>query len=87
MRGKRLPSRRIGAGVPVGCDWPDVTARILYVDRYGNLMTGLRAAGVGEKARLRVGDELIGRARTFADVAPGAMFWVLNFPGAGRDRR
>lgn len=81
VRGKRLPSRRIGAGVPVGCDWPDVTARILYVDRYGNLMTGLRAAGVGEKARLRVGDELIGRARTFADVAPGAMFWYENSLG------
>lgn len=64
-----------------GADWPAERALILYVDRFGNLMTGLRAAGRPTDARLRVGDLEIARARTFCEVAPGEPFWYENALG------
>src|SRR5690606_18236638 len=33
-------------------DWPDDLARVVYVDRFGNAMTGLRANTLGERTVL-----------------------------------
>jgi hypothetical protein len=62
-------------------DWPDDLFRVLYIDRYGNAITGVRAAVIPDDALLRVGDYLLPRARTFADVAVGAPFWYCNANG------
>ncbi|MEZ5542507.1 MAG: SAM-dependent chlorinase/fluorinase [Pseudomonadota bacterium] len=62
-------------------DWPDELYRVLYIDRYGNAITGVRAAHVPDDAQLRLGDRLLARARTFADVAPGTPFWYCNANG------
>jgi S-adenosylmethionine hydrolase len=61
--------------------WPDDLPAIVYVDGYGNAMTGLRAALVPAAAQLRVGGASLGRARTFSDVAPGEGFWYANSSG------
>jgi hypothetical protein len=62
-------------------DWPDELAEIVYVDRYGNAMTGLRAAVVAASARLSVRDRVLSRARTFSDVPEGDAFWYENSNG------
>jgi S-adenosyl-L-methionine hydrolase (adenosine-forming) len=62
-------------------DWPDDLAEIVYVDRYGNAMTGMRAATLPPAARLRAGGRAIPRARTFSDVPAGASFWYENGNG------
>ena len=62
-------------------DWPDDLAEIVYVDHYGNAMTGLRAAMLPERARLRAGSRSIPPARTFSDVPEGAAFWYANSCG------
>ncbi len=62
-------------------DWPDDLAAIVYVDRFGNAMTGLRAAVVPEGARLVAGGATLERARTFSDRAPGEAFWYENANG------
>ncbi|MEE8247226.1 MAG: SAM-dependent chlorinase/fluorinase [Alphaproteobacteria bacterium] len=59
-------------------DWPDDLGQIVYIDHFGNAMTGLRASALGDGARLRVGAHSLARARTFSDVAPGAAFWYVN---------
>ncbi|HEV2303703.1 MAG TPA: SAM-dependent chlorinase/fluorinase [Stellaceae bacterium] len=62
-------------------DWPDDLAEIVYLDHYGNAMTGLRAALLPAAARLEAGGRVLTRARTFSDVPPGTAFWYENANG------
>jgi S-adenosylmethionine hydrolase len=62
-------------------DWPDDLSEIVYIDRYGNAMTGLRAALLDERTHLRVSGGDLARARTFSDVPPGTAFWYENSNG------
>ena len=62
-------------------DWPDDLAEIVYVDRYGNAMTGLRAALLADGARVSVRGRVLRRARTFSDVPEGDAFWYENSNG------
>jgi len=62
-------------------DWPDDLPEIVYVDHYGNAMTGLRATVPPAAARLAVGGHALARARTFSDVPPGSAFWYENANG------
>ena len=62
-------------------DWPDDLAQIVYIDHYGNAMTGLRADRLHEDARLIAAGQRILASRTFSGVAPGAAFWYRNSNG------
>jgi S-adenosylmethionine hydrolase len=62
-------------------DWPDDLSEVIYIDGFGNAMTGLRAATLAENAVLRVAGRRLPRARTFSDVAPGGGFWYDNANG------
>lgn len=62
-------------------DWPHDLARVVYVDRYGNVMTGLRAAIVPAGAVLEVRGHRVARASTFSDVPVGEGFWYANANG------
>jgi S-adenosylmethionine hydrolase len=61
--------------------WPDDLPEIVYIDRYGNAMSGLRAALLPEGARLAVSGHVLTRARTFSDVPEGKAFWYENSNG------
>ena len=54
---------------------------IIYIDHYGNALTGLRAEGIARDARLVVDGRRIEYARVFADAAPGTLFWYENSLG------
>jgi S-adenosylmethionine hydrolase len=56
-------------------------AEVIYVDHYGNAMTGLRASGLKRKATLAVGRRRIERGRVFSDVREGKVFWYENSLG------
>ena len=60
---------------------PEDLPRILYIDHFGNAMTGLRAAPLPVDAVLQVGPHALDRARTFADVPAGQAFWYENANG------
>jgi S-adenosylmethionine hydrolase len=62
-------------------DWPDDLAEIVYLDHYGNALTGLRASALPTSARLAVANRMLSRARTFSDVPPGEAFWYENSNG------
>jgi len=64
-----------------GAGWPDELARIVYVDRYGNCMTGWRAQAMGPGATVAVHGMALPRAGTFADLRPGEAFWYKNSSG------
>ena len=61
--------------------WPDDLAEIVYVDHFGNALTGLRAAMLPPKARLSAAGRVLERATTFSDRPPGAAFWYDNSNG------
>lgn len=56
-------------------------AEIIYVDHYGNAMTGLRARNVLHGRSLVVNGRPLSRARMFCDVPPGEAFWYENSIG------
>ncbi len=62
-------------------NWPDDLARVVYIDRYGNAITGLRASRLSPAARLSTGGRELRRARVFADVPEGEPFWYENSNG------
>lgn len=74
------PGRQLADGLTQP-DWPDELAEIVYVDHYGNAMTGLRGAALPATASLRVGERSLARARTFGDLPAGTAFWYENSNG------
>lgn len=62
-------------------DWPDDLPQVVYIDHYGNAMTGLRAAAVRPGTPLKVGGHTIVHARTFGEVPPGCILWYENSTG------
>lgn len=80
-RGEAIPGDARPADWMRRPDWPDDLAEIVYVDHYGNAMTGLRAAMLGEGARLLAAGRELARARTFGDVTEGEAFWYENSNG------
>jgi S-adenosylmethionine hydrolase len=62
-------------------DWPDDLAEIVYVDRYGNALTGLRGDRVPASARLSAGGQVVAHAEVFSAVPLGTAFWYVNSNG------
>ncbi len=79
---RRLPRRWLAAkhAPDVLLDARDL-ARVIYIDHYGNAMTGLRAATVRLHARIRARGHLFGNARTFEEAPRGGAFWHANSQG------
>jgi len=80
-RGSDVP----GVSVPVSClaqpGWPDDLFQVVYIDRFGNAITGVRASAVAEDMVLEVNGQPVKRARTFSDVPAGEAFWYANANG------
>ena len=62
-------------------EWPDDLAEIVYIDHYGNAMSGLRGDSLPASARLAAGPSPIAHATTFSAVSPGTAFWYVNSNG------
>jgi S-adenosyl-L-methionine hydrolase (adenosine-forming) len=56
-------------------------AEIVYIDHYGNGMTGLRAGALASTAVLTMNGTRIRHAQVFAQAQPGAAFWYVNSIG------
>ena len=51
--------------------WPDDLNEIIYIDHFGNCMTGIRANSLDKQLVLRAGHQEIVNAKTFSDVNEG----------------
>jgi hypothetical protein len=80
-RGDEPPGRPCDDSLDRRSSWPDDLAEIVYVDHFGNAMTGLRAALLPSDARLSAGERVLERGRTFGDRPPGEAFWYENSNG------
>lgn len=59
-------------------DWPEDLAQVVYIDRFGNVITGIRTQTLGLDTVLELNGQRLHRARTFSDVSPGTGFWYEN---------
>ncbi|MDH5712222.1 MAG: SAM-dependent chlorinase/fluorinase [Gammaproteobacteria bacterium] len=75
MAEEHEPGDRILAG------WEDDLYEILYIDHYGNCMTGIRASSISKDAIVDVGNLSLGNQSTFSDVPEGEAFWFENSSG------
>ena len=62
-------------------DWPDDLAEIVYIDHFGNAMTGIRAGQLSPATRLCLSGRVVERALTFSDLPEGGAFWYENSNG------
>lgn len=56
-------------------------AEIIYIDHYGNCMTGLRGASINQACHLVIAQHVFYYARTFAAVPAGQGLWYINSIG------
>ena len=76
--------RRPTAIVPetmVGADWPGEVRQVVYIDAYGNLMTGIDAGNLIKTGISALPGHLIEHAETFCRAPPGGLFWYRNSQG------
>lgn len=68
--------------VPVDTsDWLDDLAQVIYIDHFGNAITGLRSTMVESGTVLDISNKRIHHARTFSEAVPGLPFWYVNSSG------
>ncbi len=79
--GAPVPGRPMEPAEAVGVDWPDDFGEVIYLDHYGNAMTGIRASTLPDDAVLKVADVSIAKARVFSEVKPGEAMWYENSCG------
>lgn len=65
----------VGRGAPVDRD------RIIYVDGFGNCVTGIPAHTISTSRRLLVAGQSLAFAATFSSVERGSAFWYENSSG------
>ncbi|MBO0765817.1 MAG: SAM-dependent chlorinase/fluorinase [Hyphomicrobiaceae bacterium] len=80
-RGDPAPGRLRTDEADRRTDWPDDLGEVVYIDHFGNAITGLRAATLSSDARLAAANRVLERAATFSDLPPGTAFWYENANG------
>jgi S-adenosylmethionine hydrolase len=69
------------ADEPLGVEWPTDLAEIIYIDHFGNAMTGIDALSLAQTEELDIAGRNIPHARTFCDVPISQPFWYENSIG------
>ena len=62
-------------------DWPDDLDQVVYVDHYGNAMTGWRGRQAEPAWQLEIGPHRLPHAQRFDQNAVGQGFWYVNSCG------
>ncbi len=80
-RGEACPGQAIEPGDLVAPPWPDELPEIVYVDHYGNAVTGLRASALSRDDAVEAAGRSCAFRRTFAEAEGGVAFWYENANG------
>jgi S-adenosylmethionine hydrolase len=73
--------RQIDSSQLLQPDWPNDLAEVVYIDPYGNAITGLRASCVAASAGLMLAGVACGHQRVFCEAIQGQPFWYANANG------
>ena len=66
---------------PPGSVDPGNLAEVIYIDGFGNAITGLVAETVAPDSQLEISGQLLGHADHFCEREPGEAFWYENSMG------
>jgi len=84
-RGDPVPGEAVQADIlvsnPSSEDWPADLTEIIYIDHFGNAMTGIRGDVLTASQSIVVNGYRFDWARTFSDVTLGEGFWTINSNG------
>jgi len=61
--------------------WPGDLYEVIYIDHFGNCMTGIRAETLNTQAVFKINEQEIHNAKTFSNVSTGQSFWYENSNG------
>ncbi len=61
--------------------WPDDLGEVIYIDHFGNAITGIRASTLPLGCRIMVNGQPIDYARTFGAAPVNTPFWYANANG------
>jgi S-adenosylmethionine hydrolase len=75
FNGEGVDAVEVSVGELVANDLPTERASVIYRDRYGNLITGLRADRLDRRATIQAGPNALRFARTFCEAPSGTAFW------------
>lgn len=62
-------------------EWPDDLPEVIYIDHFGNVITGLRASKIKQDRDIKIDNHTFKSARTFGEVEVGEPFWYENSNG------
>ena len=79
--GEDVAGEPIPADALVGADWPVDLARVVYIDGYGNAMTGVGADRLSPERVLVLGKRVVRFAETFCRAEDDTPFWYRNSQG------
>lgn len=68
-------------GDTTGAGWPDDLGEVIYIDGYGNAMTGIRGDSACSTAGMEVAGRTLEYRRTFGEAPAGSAFWYINSIG------
>lgn len=80
-RGLPVPGEPLGSGEHPWTRWPDDLFEVVYVDHYGNAMTGVRASTLNRGTVLEIKRHQLHYVRTFSEATVGEPFWYENSNG------
>ena len=80
-RGEPVPGMLISSDEICLPNWPDDLFEVVYIDNFGNAITGIRADQMTSDSVFEVDGKQIAYARTFSDAVLGACFWYENSNG------
>lgn len=80
-RGLPVPGEPFESGDHPWVGWPDDLFEVVYVDHYGNAMTGVRSSTLNRDTVLEIKQQKMRYARTFSEGARGEPFWYENANG------
>jgi S-adenosyl-L-methionine hydrolase (adenosine-forming) len=60
---------------------PADLARVIYIDHYGNALTGVRAGAFDSRTTVEIKERVLTHARVFSDAPRGELFWYENSIG------
>ena len=79
--GRQVETRSIEARRIVGWSWPEENEKAIYIDGYGNIMTGVRAENLSTDSMVEIDGKQIERALRFSSVQKSQCFWYENSNG------
>jgi len=76
--GASVPGDQLSESAVRRTDWPDDLGEIIYIDGYGNAMTGIRADSIDPALALSLDGRPLRCFGTFGEAEPGETFWYAN---------